>query len=309
MIAIECHNLTKRYKRAGRSIAAVDQLDLRIESGQVYGFLGPNGAGKTTTIRMLLNLAYPNAGEVRLFGHPVRQNLDALKNVGALVEGASFYPYLSAWDNLKILGWSGRGFDETRAHGLLNELGLLGRENDKVAGYSTGMQQRLGLVAALLHDPDLLILDEPTNGLDPAGIHELRDFLRRLVDERGKTVFLSSHLLSEVQQTCDRVAIIQKGRLLAEGDVTELLRRQSLTAHEAILEVEPVEMAQGILVERWQAQLGETRGTLVVHAEREALPEIVRLLVAADVQIYAMQVRQASLEDFFLSVTEQQATP
>jgi ABC-2 type transport system ATP-binding protein len=300
--AIECQNLSKVY--SGR-VEAVRNLTLGIEPRQVYGFLGPNGAGKTTTIRMLLDLIRPTSGRITLFGESVYRNSAALKNVGALVEGASFYPYLSGWDNLQVYGWTSRTFDPNRAKHLLEVMGLAGREKDAVGKYSTGMKQRLGIAAALLHDPQLVILDEPTNGLDPAGIYAMRKFIRSLVDEQGKTVFLSSHLLGEVQQICDRVAIIHKGNLLAEGRVDDLLRQRS--TERLLIEVHPLERAQAVLANQWDVSLDSQSNVLVVLTHREGIPQIIRKLAAADIDIYAMQHQHISLEEFFLSITEHEA--
>jgi ABC-2 type transport system ATP-binding protein len=298
MFAIECQNLSKRYRRG---IPAVSDLNLNIAPRQVYGFLGPNGAGKTTTIRLLLGLIRPSSGGVRLFGEPVRRNPKALKKVGALVEGASFYPYLSGWDNLRVFAWTLGQFDAARAHSLLELVNLHERAHDPVRKYSTGMKQRLGIAAALLHDPDLLILDEPTNGLDPGGIRAMRSLIRQLVDDHGKTIFLSSHLLGEVQQICDRVGIINGGRLLAEGTVAALLSQQS--AQHLVMDVSPVESAHAALSQRWQVSSSDDPGKLTVSATRDEIPDVVRTLVAADVDLYGLQHQQVSLEDFFLSIT------
>jgi ABC-2 type transport system ATP-binding protein len=300
--AIECQNLSKVYP--GR-VEAVRNLTLSIEPRQVYGFLGPNGAGKTTTIRMLLDLIRPTSGSIAVFGEPVRRNPSALKKVGALVEGASFYPYLSGWDNLQVYGWTGGTFDPHRANELIEAMGLLGREKDAVGKYSTGMKQRLGIAAALLHDPQLVILDEPTNGLDPAGIYTMRTFIRKLVDEEGKTVFLSSHLLGEVQQICDRVAIIHKGNLLAEGRVDDLLHQRS--TERLLIEAYPIARARSILANQWEVSLDSQSNVLVVLTHREGIPQIVRTLAAAEIDIYAMQRQYISLEEFFLSITGREA--
>jgi ABC-2 type transport system ATP-binding protein len=297
MFAIECQNLSKRYRR---SVPAVSDLNLNIAPRQVYGFLGPNGAGKTTTIRLLLGLIRPSSGGVRLFGEPV--NPKALKKVGALVEGASFYPYLSGWDNLRVFAWTLGQFDAERAHSLLELVSLHERAHDPVRKYSTGMKQRLGIAAALLHDPDLLILDEPTNGLDPGGIRAMRALIRQLVDDHGKTIFLSSHLLGEVQQICDHVGIINGGRLLAEGTVAALLSQPS--AQYLVMDVSPVESAHAALSQRWQVSSSDDPGKLTVSAMREEIPEVVRALVAADVALFGLQHQQVSLEDFFLSITK-----
>jgi len=303
MYAIECDHLSKTYRQGfgQRSTQAVVDLTLQIEAGQIYGFLGPNGAGKTTTIRMMLDLIRPTSGGVRLFGQPIRRSPAALKSVGALVEGASFYPYLSGWDNLRVCGWTSGAFDAARARQLLAEMDLLGREQDAAGKYSTGMKQRLGIVAALLHNPQLVILDEPTNGLDPAGIREMRGFIRRLADVEGKTVFLSSHLLGEVQQICDRVAIINSGRLLAEGRVDDLLQQQG--DYHVHLKVLPLEKAQAVLRQHWQLAPNPEADTLTIIAAYDDIPAVVRALAAADVDLYALHYDRANLEDFFLSVT------
>jgi ABC-2 type transport system ATP-binding protein len=297
VFAIECRNLSKRYGQH----QAVDDLSLTVEPAQVYGFLGPNGAGKTTTIRMMLDLITPTEGEVRVLGHPVRRNPSALAPVGAFIEGASFYPYLSAWENLQVFGRTSGKFDPVRALMLLEAIDLVDRKDDRVGGYSTGMKQRLGIAAALLHDPQVVILDEPTSGLDPAGIREMRGFIRNLVTEQGKTVFLSSHQLSEVQQVCDRVAIIQKGRLLAEGRVTDLLNQSGKSVLK--VEVVPLDRAKEMLFGQWDVAIEDN--WLVITAERNDIPQIIRQL--AELDIYDMQHQQTNLEDFFLSVTGESA--
>lgn len=301
MYAIECRQLSKIYGRGRRARHAVRDLTLAIEPQQIFGFLGPNGAGKTTTIRLLLDLIQPTGGEAYIFGQQVRRNPAAVRQVGAFIEGASFYPYLSGWDNLMVFGRTFGDFDVSRAHALIEAVGLKGREQDKTGKYSTGMKQRLGIAAALLHNPPVLILDEPTSGLDPAGIREMRDFIRQLTREQGKTVFLSSHQLSEVQQICDRVGIIHKGELLAEGDVADLLKEASQP--QLSLVVKPVEKAQAALAQKWTVQPDTPPDSLIVTVPYEEIPAVVRVLVAAEVDVYGMEHRQASLEDFFLSVT------
>lgn len=302
MSAIECLNLGKVYRQFGRRQVALDQLNLVIEPQQVFGFLGPNGAGKTTTIRLLLDLIRPTAGDAKLYGQSVRNNPAALRKVGALVEGSSFYPYLSGWDNLKILAWTMGDFNEKRTRQLIERLGLSGREHDAVRKYSLGMKQRLGIVAALLHDPDLLILDEPTNGLDPAGIHELRGFIRQLVEEEGKTVFLSSHLLNEMQLVCDRVAILNRGQLVVEGRVDALLSQalsEGLT-----LEVGDVEGSLSALQAEWPATPIPNTQNIRIDATREAVPSVIRQLVDAQIDIYDVTFTKPTLERVFLSLTQ-----
>jgi ABC-2 type transport system ATP-binding protein len=217
---IRTYDLTKRF----RKVTAVDAVSFSVQRGEVFGFLGPNGAGKTTTIAMLLGLVHPTAGSAEVLGCDIRRGLSkALPRVGAIVETPTFYPYMSAADNLLLVSLVvGDGADR-QIPALLEQVGLEGRGADKVGTYSLGMRQRLGLAAALLGNPELLILDEPTNGLDPAGMHEVRLLIRRLADEQGTTVFLSSHLLHEVEQVCDSVVILNKGRLIAQGRVDQLL--------------------------------------------------------------------------------------
>jgi ABC-type multidrug transport system ATPase subunit len=220
--AVEAYNLHKIYRtRKGRH-PAVDGLDLRVPLGGVHGFLGPNGSGKTTTIRMLLGLVNADSGYIRIFDHEVPLHLaQVIDQVGAIVEQPKFFPAFSGRKNLALLA-QGIGAPQPRVHTVLEEVGLADRARDKFRTYSLGMKQRLAIAATLLKDPDLLIFDEPTNGLDPAGIHEIRATMRDLA-ARGKTVLVSSHILSEVQQVADTVTIIGRGRLLAEGTVAEIL--------------------------------------------------------------------------------------
>ena len=221
-VALRTINLTKQY---GQRLA-VNNLNLEVRRGEIFGFLGPNGAGKTTTIRMALGLITPTAGSVEIFGQDVfRERAKILPRVGALVETPALYLYLSGRDNLRALGSTLGGVPATRIDQVLELVGLTGRQKDKVRTYSLGMKQRLGVAMALLQEPELLILDEPTNGMDPAGIVEMRDLMHRLV-QAGKTIFVSSHLLAEVQQICTRVAIIGQGKLITESSVAELTRGQ-----------------------------------------------------------------------------------
>jgi ABC-type multidrug transport system ATPase subunit len=222
---LELVDLSKTYGRGGRSVRAVSNVSLTVGPGEVYGFLGPNGAGKSTTIRMLLGLITPTGGEARLFGQPVSSDPNLLKRVGSLVDGGNFYPFLSGRRNLEVLARTQNDGHDRIDH-LLELVGLAGDGGRKVKGYSTGMRQRLGVAAALLNDPDIVILDEPANGLDAAGIQEMRVLIRMLAEERGKSIFLSSHLLHEVQQLCDRVAIVNKGSVVHEATIADLLRHE-----------------------------------------------------------------------------------
>ncbi len=294
---IHLDNVSKTFGRRRKRVEAVRQLSLTVEPGRVFGFLGPNGAGKSTTIRMMIDLIRPSQGDVFLYGRPVRGNDQLLRRVGALVEGASFYHFLTGRKNLGILARAGGCYDPARIQRLLKQVGLTDAADRRVKGYSTGMKQRLGLAAALLNDPDLVILDEPTNGLDPAGIQDVRLFIRNLVDKQGKTVFLSSHLLSEVEQVCDQVAIINKGSLVQMGNVTELLASQSLIR----LEVTPLDRSLGLLLPKWPVK--ENGRWLEVQAPRESIPAIVNQLVAAEVRIYQVVTQRQSLESLFLAAT------
>ncbi len=216
---LRLQNLTKYYGE----VRAVEDLTLEVYESECFGFLGPNGAGKTTTIGMILGLLWPTAGTVEVLGRRVTPVHSApLRQVGALVGAPGFYPYLSGRDNLRLLARLHPQVDEARVDEVLEQVGLSGAARRQVRGYSTGMKQRLGLAAALLHRPRLLVLDEPTNGLDPVGMAEMRGLLRRLT-RQGVTVFLSSHLLHEVEQVCDRVAILHRGRVVAQGPVADLL--------------------------------------------------------------------------------------
>jgi ABC-2 type transport system ATP-binding protein len=267
----------------------------------VYGFLGPNGAGKTTTIRMLLGLIRPNAGEVRLFGVPLAAGrLSLMRMVGAMVETPSLYPHLTGRENLEI---TRRLLGAPR--GLIDDaLGVVKLAKDadrRVREYSTGMRQRLGLALALLNKPRLLVLDEPTNGLDPAGIHEMRDLIRRLPAEFGATVFLSSHLLSEVEQIASRIGIIHHGRLLFQGTLAEL---QSQRREHLVVGVKQPEQAMRCLTAAgWSAQTRDD-GLLAVSASTpDAAAQVNSLLVNQSLEVFHIALAQASLEDIFLTLT------
>lgn len=301
MPAIRIDNLSKTFGRRRKRIEAVKHVTLEIPVGQVYGFLGPNGAGKTTTIRMMLDLIRSTEGDVTIFGRHVRREHDVLRRVGAIVEGATFYNFLSGRRNLEVLARTANDLNPKRIDALLEQVGLAHRADQRVKGYSTGMKQRLGLAAALLSDPDLLILDEPTNGLDPEGMHEIRLFIRSLADDHGKTVFLSSHLLGEVEQVCDRVAIINLGEIVREGMVSDLLEGKSRLRVEA----SPLDRAAAVLSERWA--VSSNGQWLTIDAAREDAPHLVRRLVEQGVDVYQVASQRQSLEEFFLAVVREEA--
>ncbi len=295
--AIRFENLSKTFGQGEKRVEAVKNLNLTIDTGQVYGFLGPNGAGKTTTIRMIMNLIRPVQGSVYVYGQDVRRNPDALQRVGALVEDATFYNFLSGIQNLEVIARTGDVYSASRIAGLLEQVGLADRAHHRVKDFSTGMKQRLGLAAALLNDPDLVILDEPTNGLDPSGIQETRHFIRALAHEYDKTVFLSSHLLTEVEQVCDRIAIINKGEIIREGSVVDLLAGRS----ELHIEAEPLDKAAEVLEEAWRVSVNSD--WLAVEGSREDTPHLVRRLVEGGIEVYHVSIQQQTLEEFFLDVT------
>ena len=297
---IETRGLSRRF---GAQVA-VDDLNLLVPAAGVYGFLGPNGAGKTTAIRMLLGLIRPDAGEVCLFGQPLRSNHRALMSrVGALVEAPSLYPHLTGRENLEVtrrlLGSPSKLIDVA-----LETIRLTRDADRRVREYSLGMRQRLGLALALLNNPQLLILDEPTNGLDPAGIHEMRDLIRRLPDEFGVTVFLSSHLLSEVEQIASHIGIIHESKLLFQGTLAELQQRQQT---ELTIGVTKPDAAIDCLVNAgWSVQRRDGLLTVSAKAAEDAV-SINRLLVDHRLDVFHLALSQRSLEDIFLTLTRGQA--
>ncbi|MEA3048177.1 MAG: hypothetical protein QOG84_13 [Sphingomonadales bacterium] len=292
---VELVNLSKTYGRRG--VRAVRDVSLSVAPGEVYGFLGPNGAGKSTAIRMMLGLIAPTGGEVRLFGRNLREEGSVLRRVGSLVDGGAFYPFLSGRRNLQVVAKT-HGGDGALIDALLDQVGLAGDAGRKVKGYSTGMRQRLGVAAALLHAPDLVILDEPVNGLDVAGIQEMRALIRSLASDHGKTVFLSSHLLHEVQQLCDRVAIISKGEILREAGIAELLRGEGGLRVIAT----PIDVAEAALVARWKVE--RDGDALLVRATRDEVPDVARRLIGAGANLFQLALEQRNLEDVFLAITQ-----
>src|SRR4051812_8906875 len=303
-VALATHGLRKSYG----SRLALNGLDLSVPAGTVYGFLGPNGAGKTTTMRLLTGLMHPDGGTIEILGQPFKRgDRKRLFQVGALVETPSFYPYLSARNNLRELGKTGSPVAPKRVDEVLEIVGLTDRANDKVSGYSLGMRQRLGIASALLSDPQLLLLDEPANGLDPAGIVAMRELLRGLA-ATGKTVFVSSHLLGEVQVLADIVGIIAAGKLVREGPLKELLASEGLVN----VRVRPE------LLERARATLSalapteplvesdREEGWLAVHIGSDRTEDVNRALV--DAGIIASGLESGSdLEMLFLELTSSEA--
>ena len=288
--AVETKDLTKRYG----DILAVDGMSLTVRQGEVYGFLGPNGAGKTTTLRMLLDLVRPTSGQVRLFGRPPGD----LSDVGALIESPGFYPYLSGRDNLKVLArYAGVGV--ARIARVLDTVDLTDRGGHRYGAYSLGMKQRLGVAAALLKDPRLLILDEPTNGLDPAGMADMRVLIRQL-GAAGCTVLLSSHMLGEVQQICDRVAIVNLGQLARVARLPELVSGQG---EFAVSIEDPRPALHAVITQDWGRGARAERDQLITTSPTGRGRDLVRFLASQGLWPTAIAERQPTLEDIFLDLT------
>lgn len=301
-------------KKIGRKWI-IDDVTFDVREGEIFGFLGPNGAGKTTTIRMLVDLIRPSEGKITVCGYNVNRDPEkALQYVGSIVENPEVYSYLTGWENLQHFARMQPGVDNARIAEVVDIVRLDLRIHDKVSTYSLGMRQRLGIAQALLGRPRLLILDEPTNGLDPKGIKELREFIRKLADE-GLAVFVSSHLLSEIQLLCDRVAIISKGRVLAVGGVDELIARNSPYV---LWELEPFDRAQALLACRPDIQIlnleevtlddsiiaGMSSNSLITMMDQDLIPEIVAVMVTEEVEVRAVHKINPTLEQLFLKLTE-----
>jgi ABC-2 type transport system ATP-binding protein len=290
------HQLSKNYG----SRPAVNQLDLEVRRGEIFGFLGPNGAGKTTTIRMALGLVRPTSGRVEVLGQDVsRRASEVLPRVGALVESPALYGYMSGRDNLRAFAAVLGGVPARRLDEVLELVDLDGRQKDRVKAYSLGMKQRLGLAIALLHDPELLVLDEPANGLDPAGIVEMRDLMRRLA-AAGKTIFVSSHVLAEVQQICDRVAIINLGRLIRVAPVADLVGAHG----EFVVRIEhPQRALELVRAQPWGTAARLEDGALVTTSPTGRGRDLVQFLAQAGLWPDAVGERQHDLEEIFLELT------
>lgn len=300
---IEVEGLTKRYK----DLTAVDNLQLNVYKGDVFGFLGPNGAGKSTTIRMLLSLISPTSGDIRIFGKPLKtKRMEILKNIGAIVEKPDFYMFLTAFKNLKILGQiSGTDTSDKRIMEILEIVGLSKRANSKVKTFSHGMKQRLGLAQALLHDPDLIVLDEPTTGLDPQGIKEIRDLIISLSREHGKTIFLSSHILREIELIANRMIIINKGKTIVEGSVSDLMDSSDM---QVIFEINNSgEALTAINETQWNDKVkSHYNDEIVFTMEREEIKELNKFLVSKGFEINGI-IPKRSLEEYFLKITMESA--
>ncbi len=296
---IRVTGLTKRFNE----LTAVNDLSFSVKEGDVYGFLGQNGAGKSTTIRMLLTLIAPTSGEIELFGKKLSGNKnEILSQIGAVIEKPDVYKYLSAYENLKLFAkLSDKKISHQQLMDQLEMVGLAHRAKDKVRTFSQGMKQRLGIAIALVHKPKLIILDEPTNGLDPQGIADIRNLILHLSRERNKTILVSSHLLSEIEQVATRMIIIDKGRKLVEGSVAELF-----DPAQTLIELDTfnnVEAKQKISNSNWAASLQSSRNELVVmKLDKKDIPQLHRFLIDNNIDVLSLQPRH-SLEDYFLQVT------
>lgn len=295
---LETQSLTKKY---GRRVV-VEQLSLVVERGEIFGFLGQNGAGKSTTIRMVLGLVRPTAGRVRLLGCDLfRHQQRALGRVGAIIDAPAFYDNLSGWQNLRMFASLSGGATRERIETVLESVGLRERARDPVRVYSHGMRQRLGIAQALLPDPEFIILDEPTDGLDPQGIAEVRSLLRRLVDESGLTVMLSSHLLHEVEQICNRLAIIDQGRLLYQGSLDQLIGRVRIVK----LTVDRPEEAYQLLSGNPQLSVSRNGNqSLYVRTAAGQIPRMNALLVGRGICVLELSPQRETLERVFLRLTQ-----
>jgi ABC-2 type transport system ATP-binding protein len=297
---VEIQNVTKTIK--GRTI--IDSLSFNVNKGEVFGFLGPNGAGKTTTIRMIVGLIGMTTGDIKILGHSIKTDFEqAIKHVGGIVENPEMYKFMSGYQNLIHYARMSQGVTKEKIAETVEFVGLTDRIHDKVKTYSLGMRQRLGLAQCLLHDPKILILDEPTNGLDPAGIREIRDHVRKLAREKDMAVIVSSHLLSEMEMMCDRIGIIQQGKLIDVQLMTEFVQ-----GNEKIYEIEAEgkEKASRIIKEidpDIRVQL--TENGIALPLKRESIPEVIKQLVNQEIQIFGVKEVTKTLEDRFLEVTSQ----
>ncbi len=294
---LELKNVSKSFGK--RKI--IDNISLKVNSGEIFGFLGPNGSGKTTTIKMILRLIDSDEGEIKVNGFDNRKQFEqAMECIGAIVENPDMYKYMSGIDNLKLHARI-RNIDERRIYEVLEMVGLKDRAKDKVGKYSLGMKQRLGLALTLLHNPKVLILDEPTNGLDPAGIKQLRDILKKISHEENVAVFVSSHILTEMQQMCDRVAVLDNGKIVKIEQITNSKEEKIETIE---LRIKDKTKAIKILKEKFEVDAKEEKDSLLVTIQTEKVPEVVRELAIEDVGIKAVIPREHNLEEIFFDATE-----
>lgn len=297
---VELKHVTKKI----RSKTIIDDLSFTVQAGEVFGFLGPNGAGKTTTIRMMVGLIGITSGEIAICGKSITKDYeDAIRHVGAIVENPEMYKYLTGYQNLQQAARLIKGVTKEKIDEAVKLVGLTDRIHDKVKTYSLGMRQRLGIAQSLLHDPEVLILDEPTNGLDPAGIREIRDYLRWLAQEKNLAIIVSSHLLAEMEMMCDRIAIIQKGKLINVQNVRSDSESDKKTY---LCDVNNRSQALALLAKHKIQAAGHKDGIQIL-LETPQVPDVLRLLLANDILVFEMKVLKKSLEDRFLEITTEEA--
>lgn len=302
---VELKNVTKVIK--GRTI--IDNISFQVNKGEVFGFLGPNGAGKTTTIRMIVGLITITSGDIEVGGSSIKNNFeDAVRHIGAIVENPEMYKFLTGYQNLIHYARMAKGISKEKIAETVELVGLSDRIHDKVKTYSLGMRQRLGLAQCLLHDPQVLILDEPTNGLDPAGIREIRDYVRLLAREKNLAVIVSSHLLSEMEMMCDRIGIIQNGRLIDVQLVQELVHGSAEISFE--LEVVPTDKALNLIEVHYpNVRANRSRNGLTIELPKEQIPTLIKTFVSEDIQVFAIREVAKTLEDRFLELTTDKGVP
>ncbi|MEH7504983.1 ABC transporter ATP-binding protein [Neobacillus drentensis] len=302
---VELKDVTKVIK--GRTI--IDNISFQVNKGEVFGFLGPNGAGKTTTIRMIVGLMGITSGDITVGGSSIKSNFeDAVRHIGAIVENPEMYKFLTGYQNLIHYARMSKGISKEKIDETVELVGLTERIHDKVKTYSLGMRQRLGLAQCLLHDPQVLILDEPTNGLDPAGIREIRDYVRLLAREKNLAVIVSSHLLSEMEMMCDRIGIIQNGRLIDVQLVHELVHGATEMTYE--LEVVPSDKALALIETHYpNVRANRSRNGITVELPKEEIPNLVKKFVTEDIQVFVIKEVAKTLEDRFLELTTEKGAP
>lgn len=297
--SLQVSNLNKTINK--RHI--IKDLNFNVKKGEVFGFLGPNGAGKTTTIRMIVGLTTPTSGDVKVLGRSVLKNRsEVMKDIGAIVENPELYPFLSGLENLKQFARMQDGISEEDIDRVVKLVGLENRIKEKVGRYSLGMRQRLGLAQALLHKPKILILDEPTNGLDPAGIREIRDYIKKLAREENMSVIVSSHLMSEMELMCDRFGIIKNGQMIRIEDVNTVVTASDIVKHD--FDVYPIDQAVKFLNEKG-VPFKLNNNMLAIDIASKDVPQLVRDLVKADVDIYGVTKEKLSLEERFMALTKE----
>ena len=299
---LEIKNLNKTYGKR----KVIDNISLEIKEGEIFGFLGPNGSGKTTTIKMILRLIEKDSGEIKIKGYDNKKEFEkAMEYIGAIVENPDMYNYMSGKDNLKLHARL-RNIDEKRIDEVLELVGLKDRAKEKVKKYSLGMKQRLGLALTLLHKPRVLILDEPTNGLDPAGIKQLRNILKEIAHKDGVAVFVSSHILSEMQLMCDKIAVIDNGKIVKTENITHMELPEDNESIDEIIEikVKDVPKAIEILKQKFELQPQLVEGNINITISNEKIPKVVKELAINDVEIHSVTPKEQSLEDLFFDATK-----